>query len=145
MVDRTATNKCIADAQKVYCNYYIDSTLFSVSAEALSTNPLLTETEDPNLFDLINVDNSGKGIAFQCYARSLTGNYFINGGPKLPTGLRINGVDCTFDNTAGPLELEITRRDNAIGGFVEGWFSFSYKDNANKLHTSRGDFRVRRN
>ncbi len=134
-----------SDAKKLYCNFYIDGTRFSVAADAQATTPLLTETDNPGAIDVIRADNNGTGIMFQCYARSVLGNFFLNGGPYLPTGLRINGADCIFDNTVTPLELLITRRDNAIGGFMEGWFSFGYRDAANKLHTAQGDFRVKRN
>ena len=134
-----------SDAQKLYCNYYIDGTPFSIATDAQAATPILTETDYPNLADVIRADNNKTGIMFQCGARTIQGNYYLNGGPYLPTGLRINGADCIFDNTVTPLELQITRRDNAIGGFIEGWFSFGYRDGANKLHTAQGDFRVKRN
>lgn len=130
-----------SNASKLSFNYMIDTTNYTINGEATASSPVLTKSAYIP-FDVISLEDNGKGITFSGNFTALAGNGFAHGGDYLPTGIKVNGVTCQFDDIAVS-ELLITRNDSTIGGYIEGWFLAYYKDNNNVSHKITGNFRVK--
>lgn len=118
-------------AAKVYFNYQIDGTSYSISGDAGAATPSLTGTTTH-----IHIDNNGSGIDFIGGFNTVGNNYFLN-------GLSVNNGSCQFDDNTSWSEIIISRLD-PVGGFIEGWLSIYYKDASNVSHQIKGSFRVKR-
>jgi hypothetical protein len=117
-------------ADKLYMNYRINGTPFSITEDG--TNATLTGKESE-----LNITANGAGVSFKGWFSTIGGNYFLN-------DLKINGVTCTFDSPAGWSEIFITRYDSHPGGYIEGWYNVNYKDPSNVSKNITGNFRVKR-
>lgn len=124
------------DAQQVFCNYEIDGVAKVLKGPAGSLP--LTMVQTP-VGGVINVGTASNGFILQGWVSSILGNYIVIAGAEIPTGIKVNGEDCTLD---GHYDFAITRQDGTRG-FTEGWFLINYKDPSGKKHQMNGTFRVK--
>jgi hypothetical protein len=128
---------CVNSTQ-LYCNYTLDGTRYSITGTTSSTEPVLTEGDS----GVVTMTSNGKGISFQGWINQILGNYFDRLGIYgAPNGVQVNGIYYPYGQT---LDLEISRADANVGGFVEGWFYITYIDGQNVTHTVSGNFRVKK-
>ena len=128
-----------ANSSKLFCNYFVDSSLAKISGDINISNPTLTVSRiNQSQNYLFNVEENGKGVSFGFVIYNYPAGPVINYGSD--DRVKVNGN--LYKLVPNP-EISLTRKDVTINGFWEGMFNIYYLDSLNVKRNVRGNFRVK--
>ena len=123
---------------KLFCNYFVDTTLSKLSGDINIANPTLTVSRfNQSQTYFFNAEENGKGVSFS-FVIYASGYAVINYGQD--DRVKVNGN--LYRVVPNP-EIFFTRKDVTINGFWEGMFNIYYLDAQNVKHNVRGNFRIK--
>jgi len=130
----------------LYCNFSIDNkTFYQLKDKATQPSPFLITVPSTTYIiysDIKTTNSNNIGVNFGTLFKSV-GRFPLSPIPDI----FINGLPCTFDLGPGNSYESLyicDRFDPVINGYVEGYFTFSYKDNNNITHQVRANFKVKK-